>query len=86
LIVFWIVSSPKLSIQSTKAQFAICSNGDRLAHNPAVAGSNPVPATKESGHDQAKRAASIGWRPFRFVNDRPSGSVVRKPSKTAWTL
>jgi hypothetical protein len=30
-------------------------DGDRLAHNPEVAGSNPVPATEESGPDQAKR-------------------------------
>jgi hypothetical protein len=29
-------------------------DGDRLAHNPEVAGSNPVPATK-NGPDQAKR-------------------------------
>jgi hypothetical protein len=28
---------------------------DRLAHNPEVAGSNPVPATTEIGPDQAKR-------------------------------
>jgi hypothetical protein len=35
----------------------------RLAHNPEVAGSNPVPATKESGPDQAKRpSASAGGR------------------------
>jgi hypothetical protein len=38
-------------------------DGDRLAHNPEVAGSNPVPATKESGPDQAKRQpASAGGR------------------------
>src|SRR3954469_9246819 len=37
--------------------------GDWLAHNPEVAGSNPVPATKESGLDQAKRPpASAGGR------------------------
>jgi hypothetical protein len=30
-------------------------DGDRLAHNPEVAGSNPVPATNESGLDQARR-------------------------------
>src|SRR3954471_4626814 len=37
--------------------------GDGLAHNSEVAGSNPVPATKESGPDQAKRpSASAGGR------------------------
>jgi hypothetical protein len=36
---------------------------DRLAHNPEVAGSNPVPATRESGPDQVKRpSASAGGR------------------------
>ena len=32
--------------------------GDWLAHNPEVAGSNPVPATKESGPDQVKRPSA----------------------------
>jgi hypothetical protein len=35
----------------------------RWAHNPEVAGSNPVPATRENGRDQAKRSpASAGGR------------------------
>src|ERR1700682_2193314 len=38
-------------------------DGDRLAHDPEVAGSNPVPATKEGGPDQARRPlASVGGR------------------------
>jgi hypothetical protein len=41
--------------------------GDWLAHNPEVAGSNPVPATKESGPDQAKRWI-LADPPFLFVN------------------
>jgi hypothetical protein len=41
----------------------IAEDRDRLAHNPEVAGSNPVPATKESGPDQAERPpASAGGR------------------------
>jgi hypothetical protein len=30
-------------------------DGDRLAHNPEVAGSNPVPATKKVALTKAKR-------------------------------
>jgi hypothetical protein len=38
-------------------------DGNWLAHNPEVAGSNPVPATKESGPDQAERPpVSTGGR------------------------
>jgi hypothetical protein len=58
----------------------------RWAHNPEVAGSNPVPATRENGTDQAKTAASISWRPFHVVNvvnERCCPSFVREPSMTA---
>jgi hypothetical protein len=61
----------------------IAEGRDRLAHDPEVAGSNPVPATKESGPEQAKRPASASWRSFRFVNvvnERCSPSVVHTPS------
>jgi len=38
-------------------------DGDWLAHNPEVAGSNPVPATKETGPEQGKRLpAHVGGR------------------------
>ena len=41
----------------------VTGDGDWLAHNPEVAGSNPVPATKEGGPDQAKRPpAQAGGR------------------------
>ena len=36
----------------------------RIAHNPEVAGSNPVPATKESGSDQAKRPSALAGGRF----------------------
>ena len=48
--------------------------GDWLAHNPEVAGSNPVPATKESGPDQAKRPpASAGGHLFGERCERNGG-------------
>ena len=38
-------------------------DGDWLAYNPEVAGSNPVPATKETGPEQGKRLpAHVGGR------------------------
>jgi len=50
-------------------------NGDGLAHNPEVAGSNPVPATKESGPDQAKRCITRIHRSC-FVNVVNETTVV----------
>jgi hypothetical protein len=55
-----------------------------VAHNPEVAGSNPVPATKESGPDQAKRPpASAGGRFVlrTLVNERRSLLSVRTRSE-----